>query len=97
MMAGDLELWQDSLRIIEEEILVELRKDLAELTSPDYKAEDNPDHELRDEDIEYIRAEIRKYEKMAEHWKKLIEKETASSSKPGVCSLGYDMREENHG
>jgi hypothetical protein len=73
--ATDLELLQEDLRVIEEEILPDLRQQLTELTSPDYKAEENQDHNLRDQDIEWLQSQIHNYERIAARRRKQIENE----------------------
>ena len=63
---------EGDLIVIEKEILPDFREELAWLTSPDYKPEDNPDHEFRDEDIEFLEAEIRENEKRAAYLRKKL-------------------------
>ena len=45
------------LTTIEDDILPDIYEELALLTSPDYIPDENPDHEFREQDIEYLEAE----------------------------------------
>jgi hypothetical protein len=55
--------YQAELQTIENDILPDLRRQLAELTSPDYDPSQNIDDEYRDRDIEYLQGEIAIHEK----------------------------------
>lgn len=48
---------QGELQVLEEQ-LAEHQSALAWLQSPDYKPEENPDHELKDFDIEWLENQI---------------------------------------
>ena len=52
---------------IEEEILPDLRKQLAFLTAPDYDPSQNDDDNLREEDIEFYESEIYDAEEKLRH------------------------------
>lgn len=51
---------ESELVTLEDDILPDLQKQLASLTDPNYKPADNPDHELREQDIEFLSTEISK-------------------------------------
>ncbi len=57
--------FEGELLTIENGILPDLRRQLAELTSPDYDPSQNIDDEYRDRDIEYLQGEIALHEKRA--------------------------------
>jgi hypothetical protein len=62
MTKSDLEA---ELQTIENDILPDLRRQLVELTSPDYDPSQSIDDEYRDRDIEYLQGEIVIQEKRA--------------------------------
>ena len=51
------------LRTIQEDILPDLRRQLSELTAPDYDPSSNADDDLRDQDIQFLKQEIVEHEK----------------------------------
>lgn len=72
-MPVNIEELLDELRLLEEEIIPQTKKDLDWLTSPDYKPEDNPDHDERDADIEYLSNELAEAERRAAQIKQRLE------------------------
>ena len=60
--------------VLEEEIIPDLKERLEWLTSPDYNPEDNPDHDLREHDIEFGESELAKEEGALECAKKRFER-----------------------
>jgi hypothetical protein len=65
--------YQGDLDLIENQILPDLRQRLERLTGPDYKAENNPFHETREEDIQHLVNRIKKNEGLAATYRKYIE------------------------
>jgi len=55
------------LQTIETDILPDLRASLNWLMRPDYKPEENPDHEHREQDIDYLLDEIERNQKRARY------------------------------
>jgi hypothetical protein len=65
MNKKELEDLEGDLIVIEKEILPDLRESLSQLTGPDYDPAQNPDDELRDQDIAFLMSEIAENEKAA--------------------------------
>lgn len=62
--------WEGDLITIENDILPDLHDQLAVLTDPNYKPEENADDEFRDRDIEVLKMEINANEKRAAYLRK---------------------------
>lgn len=76
----DLDGLEADLIIIQNELLPDARSQLAWLTSPDYKPEENDDHDLRSQDIEDLQREIAKVEAKEQY---LIKKLVMEGSQDG--------------
>lgn len=49
---------EGDIHVMENELIPDLEKTLAYLTDPDYKPDDNPDHEYREQDIDDCEWEL---------------------------------------
>ena len=57
-----------------EEMMAEEEEDLERLTSPDYKPEDNPDDDFRDQDIQECEDAIAGYRRNIANYQRKIER-----------------------
>lgn len=64
---------EGELVTLENDVLPDLKKTLAWLTRPDYSAEEDSDHEYRDQDIESLESEIANVEGQIAKIKKRLE------------------------
>lgn len=72
------EQWEDELSTIEDDLLPDVRRQLADLEGPDYKPEENRDHDLLDDDIDGLISEIKELTKRAKILRKKLGYEVES-------------------